>query len=116
LIRAQNIASRNIAFQQFLCDSAGYFCPCRKQFSPDTDDFGRVSQKRGMSARAFRQSPPHHGYVRGRRADALTVMCDHIRDDRRLRSLSAGPALVHAAIGRKTSAEDLGGAKMAFSN
>jgi len=33
------------------------------------------------------------------------------RDDRRLRPLLAGPALVQAAIGQKTSAEDLGGAK-----
>ncbi len=42
----------------------------------------------------------------------LPVMCDHILMTEGSGLFLAGPALVQAAIGQKTSAEDLGGAKM----
>ena len=42
----------------------------------------------------------------------LPVMCDHILMTEGSGLFLAGPALVQAAIGQKTSAEELGGAKM----
>jgi acetyl-CoA carboxylase carboxyltransferase component len=42
----------------------------------------------------------------------LPLMCDHILMTEGSGLFLAGPALVQAAIGQKTSAEDLGGAKM----
>src|SRR5260370_24937454 len=42
----------------------------------------------------------------------VPVMCDHILMTEGSGLFVAGPALVQAAIGQKTSAEDLGGAKM----
>src|SRR5207248_11326441 len=42
----------------------------------------------------------------------LPVMCDHVLMTEGSGLFLAGPALVQAAIGQKTSAEDLGGAKM----
>src|SRR5499433_561542 len=42
----------------------------------------------------------------------LPVMCDHILMTEGSGLFLAGPALVQAAIGQKTSTEDLGGAKM----
>src|SRR5256885_1080216 len=58
-----------------------------------------------MGRRAVRR----HGH--GTRA-YLPVMCDHILMTEGSGLFLAGPALVQAAIGQKTSAEDLGGAKM----
>src|SRR5438552_18263090 len=44
----------------------------------------------------------------------LPVMCDHVLMTDGSGLFLAGPALVQAAIGQKTSAEELGGAAMHF--
>jgi len=88
-----------------------FSCRCRKTFFPDTDDFGRVFRNNAvMSAMAYRRSPPSWACV----VPVARIFRDvrHILMTEGSGLFLAGPALVQAAIGQKTSAEDLGGAKM----
>jgi 3-methylcrotonyl-CoA carboxylase beta subunit len=79
---------------------------------PDTDDFGRVFRNNAvMSAQGIPQITAIMGMCVAGGA-YLPVMCDHILMTEGSGLFLAGPALVQAAIGQKTSAEDLGGAKM----
>src|SRR6201987_4114078 len=112
VIRAQNIAIENRIPTIYLVDSAGVFLPLQEDVFPDTDDFGRVFRNNAvMSAMGIPQIAAIMGMcVAG--GGYLPVMCDHILMTEGSGLFLAGPALVQAAIGQKTSAEDLGGAKM----
>jgi acetyl-CoA carboxylase carboxyltransferase component len=112
VIRAQNIAIENKIPTIYLVDSAGVFLPLQEDVFPDTDDFGRVFRNNAvMSAMGIPQITAIMGMCVAGGA-YLPVMCDHILMTDGSGLFLAGPALVQAAIGQKTSAEDLGGAKM----
>src|SRR6202167_1962009 len=112
VIRAQNMAIENRIPTVYLVDSAGVFLPLQEDVFPDTDDFGRVFRNNAvMSAMGIPQIAAIMGMCVAGGA-YLPVMCDHILMTEGSGLFLAGPALVQAAIGQKTSAEDLGGAKM----
>ena len=111
-IRAQNIAIENRIPTIYLVDSAGVFLPLQEDVFPDTDDFGRVFRNNAvMSAMGIPQITAIMGMCVAGGA-YLPVMCDHILMTEGSGLFLAGPALVQAAIGQKTSAEELGGAQM----
>src|SRR5437762_10669059 len=112
VIRAQNISIDNRIPTIYLVDSAGVFLPLQEDVFPDTDDFGRVFRNNAvMSALGIPQITAIMGMCVAGGA-YLPVMCDHVLMTDGSGLFLAGPALVQAAIGQKTSAEDLGGAKM----
>src|SRR4029077_322946 len=112
VIRAQNIAIENRIPVIYLVDSAGIFLPLQEDVFPDTDDFGRVFRNNAvMSAMGIPQLTAIMGMCVAGGA-YLPVMCDHILMTEGSGLFLAGPALVQAAIGQKTSAEELGGAQM----
>src|SRR5580658_5547860 len=112
VIRAQNIAIENHIPTIYLVDSAGVFLPLQEDVFPDTDDFGRVFRNNAvMSAMGIPQLAAIMGMCVAGGA-YLPLMCDHILMTEGSGLFLAGPALVQAAIGQVTSAEDLGGAKM----
>src|SRR6267378_3819527 len=112
VIRAQNISIENRVPTVYLVDSAGVFLPLQEDVFPDTDDFGRVFRNNAvMSAMGIPQITAIMGMCVAGGA-YLPVMCDHILMTEGSGLFLAGPALVQAAIGQKTSAEDLGGAQM----
>jgi acetyl-CoA carboxylase carboxyltransferase component len=112
VIRAQNIAIENRIPTIYLVDSAGVFLPLQEDVFPDSDDFGRVFRNNAvMSAQGIPQITAIMGMCVAGGA-YLPVMCDHILMTEGSGLFLAGPALVQAAIGQKTSAEELGGAKM----
>jgi 3-methylcrotonyl-CoA carboxylase beta subunit len=112
VIRAQNIAIENRIPTIYLVDSAGVFLPLQEDVFPDADDFGRVFRNNAvMSAMGIPQITAIMGMCVAGGA-YLPVMCDHILMTEGSGLFLAGPALVQAAIGQKTSAEELGGAKM----
>jgi 3-methylcrotonyl-CoA carboxylase beta subunit len=112
VIRAQNMAIENRIPTIYLVDSAGVFLPLQEDVFPDTDDFGRVFRNNAvMSAMGIPQTTAIMGMCVAGGA-YLPVMCDHILMTEGSGLFLAGPALVQAAIGQKTSAEELGGAKM----
>src|SRR5271154_1823729 len=112
VIRAQNIAIDNRIPTIYLVDSAGVFLPLQEDVFPDTDDFGRVFRNNAvMSAMGIPQIAAIMGMCVAGGA-YLPVMCDKILMTDGSGLFLAGPALVQAAIGQKTSAEELGGAQM----
>src|SRR5207253_2530670 len=112
VIRAQNIAIENRIPTIYLVDSAGVFLPLQEDVFPDTDDFGRVFRNNAvMSALGIPQITAIMGMCVAGGA-YLPVMCDHVLMTEGSGLFLAGPALVQAAIGQKTSAEELGGAKV----
>ena len=112
VIRAQNIAIENHIPTIYLVDSAGVFLPLQEDVFPDTDDLGRVFRNNAvMSAMGIPQITAIMGMCVAGGA-YLPVMCDHILMTEGSGLFLAGPALVQAAIGQKSSAEELGGAKM----
>src|SRR4030088_1181301 len=112
VIRAQNIAIENRIPTIYLVDSAGIFLPLQEDVFPDTDDFGRVFRNNAvMSAMGIPQITAIMGMCVAGGA-YLPVMCAHVLMTEGSGLFLAGPALVQAAIGQKSSAEDLGGAAM----
>ena len=112
VIRAQNIAIDNRIPTIYLVDSAGVFLPLQEDVFPDTDDFGRVFRNNAvMSAIGIPQITAIMGMCVAGGA-YLPVMCDHILMTEGSGLFLAGPALVQAAIGQKSTAEELGGAKI----
>jgi len=112
VIRAQNIAIENHIPTIYLVDSAGVFLPLQEDVFPDTDDFGRVFRNNAvMSAMGIPQITAIMGMCVAGGA-YLPVMCDHILMTEGSGLFLDGPALVQAAIGQKSTAEELGGAKM----
>jgi 3-methylcrotonyl-CoA carboxylase beta subunit len=112
VIRAQNIAIDNHIPTIYLVDSGGVFLPLQEDVFPDADDFGRVFRNNAvMSAMGIPQITAIMGLCVAGGA-YLPVMCDHILMTEGSGLFLAGPALVQTAIGQRTSAEELGGAKM----
>ncbi len=112
VLRAQQIAIDNRVPTIYLVDSAGIFLPLQEDVFPDTDDFGRVFRHNAvMSAMGIPQITAIMGMCVAGGA-YLPVMCDHILMTEGSGLFLAGPALVQVAIGQKTSAEELGGAKI----
>ena len=112
VIRAQNIALENHVPTVYLVDSAGIFLPLQEDVFPDTDDFGRVFRNNAvMSAKGIPQITAIMGMCVAGGA-YLPVMCDHVLMTEGSGLFLAGPALVQAAIGQQTSAEELGGAEV----
>jgi acetyl-CoA carboxylase carboxyltransferase component len=112
VIRAQNIAIENRIPTIYLVDSGGVFLPLQEDVFPDTDDFGRVFRNNAvMSAMGIPQIAAIMGMCVAGGA-YLPVMCDHVLMTEGSGLFVAGPALVQAAIGQRTTAEELGGAKM----
>jgi acetyl-CoA carboxylase carboxyltransferase component len=112
VLRAQTIALENRIPTLYLVDSAGIFLPLQEDVFPDTDDFGRVFRNNAvMSALGIPQMTAIMGMCVAGGA-YLPVMTDTVLMTEGSGLFLAGPALVQAAIGQKTSAEDLGGATM----
>src|SRR5580692_7922716 len=112
VIRAQNIALENRIPTLYLVDSAGVFLPLQEDVFPDTDDFGRVFRNNAvMSAMGIPQITAIMGMCVAGGA-YLPVMTDTVLMTEGSGLFLAGPALVQAAIGQKSSAEELGGAQM----
>jgi 3-methylcrotonyl-CoA carboxylase beta subunit len=112
VLRAQQISIDNRVPTIYLVDSAGIFLPLQEDVFPDTDDFGRVFRHNAvMSAMGIPQITAIMGMCVAGGA-YLPVMCDHILMTEGSGLFLAGPALVQAAIGQKSSVEELGGAKM----
>ncbi|MGB6974828.1 MAG: acyl-CoA carboxylase subunit beta [Terracidiphilus sp.] len=112
VLRAQTIAMENRLPTLYLVDSAGVFLPLQEDVFPDTDDFGRIFRNNAvMSARGIPQMTAILGMCVAGGA-YLPVMTDTVLMTEGSGLFLAGPSLVQAAIGQKTSAEELGGAAM----
>jgi acetyl-CoA carboxylase carboxyltransferase component len=112
VLRAQTIALENRIPTLYLVDSAGVFLPLQEDVFPDQDDFGRVFRNNAvMSALGIPQMTAIMGMCVAGGA-YLPVMTDTVLMTEGSGLFLAGPALVQAAIGQKTPAEELGGAQM----
>src|ERR1700679_2636874 len=112
VLRAQRIALENRIPTLYLVDSAGVFLPLQEDVFPDTDDFGRVFRNNAvMSSLGVPQITAIMGMCVAGGA-YLPVMTDTVLMTEGSGLFLAGPALVQAAIGQKTSAEEVGGAQM----
>ena len=111
VLRAQTIALENRIPTLYLVDSAGVFLPLQEDVFPDTDDFGRVFRNNAvMSSLGVPQITAIMGMCVAGGA-YLPVMTDTVLMTEGSGLFLAGPSLVQAAIGQKTGAEELGGAR-----
>lgn len=112
VLRAQRVAMRCNLPLAYLVDSAGVYLPMQDEIFPDEDDFGRIFRNNAViSAMGI----PQYAAVMGNCVAGgayLPVLSDKILMTAGSELYLAGPALVKAAIGQVTSAEELGGAKM----
>ena len=112
VLRAQTIALENRIPTLYLVDSSGVFLPLQEDVFPDQDDFGRVFRNNAvMSSLGVPQITAIMGMCVAGGA-YLPVMTDTVLMTEGSGLFLAGPALVQAAIGQKTPAEELGGATM----
>ena len=112
VLRAQTIALENRIPTLYLVDSSGVFLPLQEEVFPDQDDFGRVLRNNAvMSSLGVPQMTAIMGMCVAGGA-YLPVMTDTVLMTEGSGLFLAGPALVQAAIGQKTPAEELGGARM----
>ncbi len=112
VLRAQAIALENHIPTLYLVDSSGVFLPLQEEVFPDQDDFGRVFRNNAvMSSLGIPQMTAIMGMCVAGGA-YLPVMTDTVLMTEGSGLFLAGPALVQAAIGQKTPAEELGGAAM----
>ena len=112
VLRAQRIAMDNHIPTLYLVDSSGVFLPLQEDVFPDQDDFGRVFRNNAvMSSEGVPQITAIMGMCVAGGA-YLPVMTDTVLMTEGSGLFLAGPALVQAAIGQKTPAEELGGAAM----
>ena len=112
VLRAQTIALENRIPTLYLVDSSGVFLPLQEDVFPDQDDFGRVFRNNAvMSSLGVPQITAIMGMCVAGGA-YLPVMTDTVLMTEGSGLFLAGPALVQAAIGQKTPAEELGGAAM----
>jgi acetyl-CoA carboxylase carboxyltransferase component len=110
VLRAQAIAIENRIPTLYLVDSSGVFLPLQEDVFPDQDDFGRVFRNNAvMSALGIPQITAIMGMCVAGGA-YLPVMTDQVLMTEGSGLFLAGPALVQAAIGQKSTAEELGGA------
>lgn len=112
VLRAQRVAMRCNLPLVYLVDSAGVYLPMQDEIFPDEDDFGRIFRNNAViSAMGIPQLAAVMGNCVAGGA-YLPVLSDKILMTAGSELYLAGPALVKAAIGQVTSAEELGGAKM----
>jgi len=112
VLRAQTIAMENRIPAIYLVDSSGVFLPLQEDVFPDTDDFGRIFRNNAvMSSQGIPQITAIMGMCVAGGA-YLPVMTDTVLMTEGSGLFLAGPSLVQAAIGQKTSPEELGGAAM----
>ena len=112
VLRAQTIAMENRVPTLYLVDSSGVFLPLQEDVFPDTDDFGRIFRNNAvMSSMGIPQITAIMGMCVAGGA-YLPVMTDTVLMTEGSGLFLAGPSLVQAAIGQKTGAEELGGARM----
>src|SRR6201998_1968991 len=112
VLRAQAIALENRIPTVYLVDSSGVFLPLQEDVFPDQDDFGRIFRNNAvMSAKGVPQITAIMGMCVAGGA-YLPVMTDTVLMTEGSGLFLAGPALVQAAIGQRTPAEELGGASM----
>jgi len=112
VLRAQHIALENHIPTLYLVDSSGVFLPLQEDVFPDQDDFGRVFRNNAvMSSMGIPQITAIMGMCVAGGA-YLPVMTDTVLMTEGSGLFLAGPSLVQAAIGQKTSAEELGGVSM----
>ena len=112
VLRAQHIALENHIPTLYLVDSSGVFLPLQEDVFPDQDDFGRVFRNNAvMSSMGIPQITAIMGMCVAGGA-YLPVMTDTVLMTEGSGLFLAGPSLVQAAIGQRTSAEELGGAAM----
>jgi acetyl-CoA carboxylase carboxyltransferase component len=112
VLRAQTMALENRIPTLYLVDSSGVFLPLQEDVFPDQDDFGRVFRNNAvMSSLGVPQITAIMGMCVAGGA-YLPVMTDTVLMTEGSGLFLAGPALVQAAIGQKTPAEELGGATM----
>ena len=112
VLRAQRIAMTLRLPVVYLVDSSGVFLPLQDEIFPDEDDFGRIFRNNAvMSASGI----PQYSAVMGDCVAGgayLPVLSDKVLMTEGSQMYLAGPALVKAAIGQTTDAEELGGARM----
>lgn len=112
VLRAQHVALENHIPTLYLVDSSGVFLPLQEDVFPDQDDFGRVFRNNAvMSSMGIPQITAIMGMCVAGGA-YLPVMTDTVLMTEGSGLFLAGPSLVQAAIGQRTSAEELGGAAM----
>ena len=112
VLRAQQIALDNHLPTLYLVDSSGVFLPLQEDVFPDQDDFGRVFRNNAvMSSLGIPQITAIMGMCVAGGA-YLPVMTDTVLMTEGSGLFLAGPALVQAAIGQKSTVEELGGAAM----
>lgn len=112
-MRAQEIAIENKLPIIYLVDSAGVFLPMQDEIFPDKEHFGRQFRN---NAKLSAMGVPQIAAIMGPCVAGgayLPIMSDEALIVDGTGSLFlAGPALVEAAIGEKTTIEPLGGATM----
>ncbi len=112
VIRNQTIALECRLPTIYLVDSAGVNLPMQDEVFPDQDDFGRVFRNNAvMSAKGVPQIAAIMGMCVAGGA-YLPVMCDTVLMTEGSGLFLAGPDLVAKAVGKKFTAEEIGGAKL----
>ena len=112
VIRNQTIALECRLPTIYLVDSAGVNLPMQDEVFPDQDDFGRVFRNNAvMSAHGVPQIAAIMGMCVAGGA-YLPVMCDTVLMTEGSGLFLAGPDLVAKAVGKKFTAEEIGGAKL----
>jgi len=112
VIRNQTIALECRLPTIYLVDSAGVNLPMQDEVFPDQDDFGRVFRNNAvMSAKGVPQIAAIMGMCVAGGA-YLPIMCDTVLMTEGSGLFLAGPDLVAKALGKKFSAEEIGGAKL----
>lgn len=112
ILRSQKIAWNLQLPIIYLVDSSGVFLPLQEEIFPDEDDFGRIFYNNSIFAQ---EGLPQIAAIMGNciaGGGYLPVLCDQLLMTEGSGLYIAGPALVEAAIGQKSSSEELGGAKM----
>ncbi|HEX5138395.1 MAG TPA: acyl-CoA carboxylase subunit beta [Planctomycetota bacterium] len=112
VIRNQTIALECRLPTIYLVDSAGVNLPMQDEVFPDQDDFGRVFRNNAvMSAHGVPQIAAIMGMCVAGGA-YLPIMCDTVLMTEGSGLFLAGPDLVAKAVGKKFTAEEIGGARL----
>ena len=112
ILRSQKIARKLTLPIIYLVDSSGVFLPLQEEIFPDEDDFGRIFYNNSIFAK---MGLPQIAAIMGNciaGGGYLPVLCDQCLMTEGSGLYLAGPALVEAAIGQKTTSDELGGATM----
>ena len=112
-LRAQEIASENHLPCIYLVDSGGAYLPLQSEVFPDRDHFGRIFfNQANMSAKNIPQISVVMGSCTAGGAYVPAMSDESIIVNKTGTIFLGGPPLVKAAIGEKSTTEELGGAEM----